>query len=140
MEKNRLLTDKVFIDTLFIVALINKYDQYHEIAKRLSDQYEGQLFVTTDAVILEIGNALSRNFKQQSVQIIEYLLSSEDVEVVHLEPNLFNEAFELYKAYQDKDWGLVDCISFAVIKDRSIKDALTCDRHFIQAGFRALMT
>jgi hypothetical protein len=132
--------NKIFIDTLFVVALINKRDQYHEIAERLSDCYEGKLFVTTDAVLLEIGNALSRNFKMQSVQVIEYLLSSEDVEVIPLTPSLFTEAFELYKTYQDKEWGLVDCISFTVMKQHSIPTALTCDRHFVQAGFQALMT
>jgi len=140
MGKSRLQINKIFIDTLFVVALINKCDQYHEIAERLSEYYEGQPFITTDAVLLEIGNALSRNFKGQAVQVIEDLISSDDVEVIHLTSNLFKEAFELYKRYQDKQWGLVDCISFVVMKEHSIQAALTCDRHFVQAGFQALMS
>jgi predicted nucleic acid-binding protein len=44
----------------------------------------------------------------------------------------------LFAARPDKDWSLVDCISFVVMKQRRLKDALTTDRHFEQAGFRAL--
>ncbi|MFM5956954.1 MAG: PIN domain-containing protein, partial [Dolichospermum sp.] len=40
---------------------------------------------------------------------------------------------------EDKEWGLVDCISFIVMQDRGITDALTADTHFQQAGFRALL-
>jgi hypothetical protein len=39
----------------------------------------------------------------------------------------------------DKEWSLVDCISFAVMKQRKIKEALTADHHFVQAGFRAIL-
>jgi hypothetical protein len=39
----------------------------------------------------------------------------------------------------DKDWSLTDCISFAVMEDEGIHEALTGDQHFEQAGFRALL-
>jgi len=45
----------------------------------------------------------------------------------------------LYKKYADKEWSLVDCISFIVMRERGIKQALTFDRHFEQAGFDAIM-
>jgi len=46
---------------------------------------------------------------------------------------------ELYKKFSDKKWGLVDCISFVVMRERGVNEALTSDKHFVQAGFRALM-
>lgn len=52
---------------------------------------------------------------------------------------LFGRAVALYAARQDKGWGLTDCLSFLVMWDQQIADALTTDRHFQQAGFRALM-
>jgi len=61
------------------------------------------------------------------------------VEVVRLTPALFEEAFALYKTYRDKEWGLVDCISFVVMRQAGVEEALTFDQHFVQAGFRALM-
>ncbi len=35
----------------------------------------------------------------------------------------------------DKDWSLVDCLSFEVMKSRGITYALAFDHHFEQAGF-----
>lgn len=130
---------KVFIDTLFVIALVNPRDQYHAQAVTLADAYEHLPLVITDAVLLEIGNALAKNFKTQAVAIIEQFLSAEEVEVARLTPELFGQALELYTNYQDKAWGLVDCISFTIMRQEGIIDALTFDQHFIQAGFRALM-
>ncbi len=58
---------------------------------------------------------------------------------MHLTPELFQQAFELYQTYHDKEWGLIDCVSFVVMKNRGIRQALTFDRHFAQAGFHVLM-
>jgi hypothetical protein len=130
---------KIFADTWFFVALINKRDQYHQKALELSEEYENYPLITTDAVFLEVGNALSNNYKNEAVELIESFLESDDVEVIRLNPDLFNEALSLYKKHQDKSWGLVDCISFVVMKRYEVTQALTFDRHFIQAGFQALM-
>lgn len=130
-------TIQIFIDTSFNVALINERDQYHARAVKLADQYDGQSLVVTDVVLLEVGNALSRGYKLEAIQVLEGLLSSEDVEVVHLTPELFGQAFQLYKTRQDKAWGLVDCISFVVMQNHYIDTSLTFDHHFVQAGFQA---
>ena len=45
----------------------------------------------------------------------------------------------MYQQYADKTWGLVDCRSFVVMRERQMKDALTFDQHFAQADFRALL-
>jgi predicted nucleic acid-binding protein len=45
----------------------------------------------------------------------------------------------MYKKYNDKEWGLIDCISFVVMTEAGVKQALTFDQHFEQAGFEALM-
>ncbi len=133
------MSAKTFIDTVFVVALINQRDQYHDRAGGLASSYEGRQFLITDVVLLEIGNALARKWRQQAVQVIEDFLTSEDVEVVRLTPNLFEQAFALYKGHKDKEWGLIDCVSFVAMRQAEIQDALTFDQHFVQAGFRALM-
>lgn len=133
------MATRTFLDTLFVIALLNQRDQYHERAAELAIRYEGTQFLTTDAVLLEIGNALAKKYKQEAVEVITHLLTSEDVEVVRLTPALFDESFALYKSHMDKEWGLIDCISFIVMRQNDIQEALTFDRHFVQAGFRALM-
>lgn len=121
------MAGKIFLDTMYVVALVNENDEYHERASELSEKYENSAFVTTDGVLLEIANVLARNYKEQAVEII------------HINPTLFEQAFEHYRTYLDKTWSLVDCISFEVMKEKKLSDALTGDKHFEQAGFNRLM-
>lgn len=133
------MPNKIFIDTLFVVALVNRRDQYHQTASQLAALYEGHPLLVTDAVLLEIGNALARNYKAEAVAIITGFLDSAEVEIVRLTMELFEQAFALYQQYQDKSWGLIDCVSFVVMREAGVSQALTCDHHFEQAGFEALM-
>jgi len=128
-----------FVDTLFVVGYTNERDQYHEKALEQAAIYNRKPVLVTDAVLLEIGNTLSGRFRQQAIQTIEDFFESDEVKIVRLDETLFDKAFQLYKTHADKSWGLVDCISFVVMREHNIMDALTCDKHFTQAGFRALM-
>jgi len=130
--------NRIFVDTAFVIALINQRDQYHQQASELADRFGGYSLLTTDAVLLEIGNALARGYKQEAIEVIEQFLASDEVEIKRLTPYLFEQAFELYKQYRDKDWSLVDCISFVAMREAGISQALTFDRHFVQAGFEVL--
>ena len=52
---------------------------------------------------------------------------------------LLVSASDLFERRPDKGWSLTDCISFVVITDRGLTEALTGDHDFQQAGFRALL-
>jgi hypothetical protein len=96
--------------------------------------------VTTRAVALEMGNALAKaRYRPASVALLSSLDRDPDVEVVPCSEELYTRAFALYKARPDKEWGITDCISFLIMEDRGISEALTTDEHFEQAGFRALL-
>ena len=89
----------------------------------------------TDAVLLEIGNALSRMDRHAAVQIIQDLRDAPGATVVNLNPALFESALDLYRRHIDKQWGLVDCVSFVVMRRLGLTTALAFDQHFVQAGF-----
>ncbi|MFM6611372.1 MAG: type II toxin-antitoxin system VapC family toxin [Dolichospermum sp.] len=134
--------NEVFLDTSFAIALSSVTDQNHARAVELANQIETNrtLLVTTQAILLEIGNALSKQrYRASAIQLLESLETDPNVEVVLLTNSLYQVAFNLFKQREDKVWGLVDCISFIVMQDRGITDALTADTHFQQAGFRALL-
>ena len=136
------MKDELFLDTGYVIALSVANDRYHEHALRLAEQIEEQniRLVTTRAILLEIGNALSKErYRPAAVKLIESLENDPNVEIVPLSEDLFTRAFQLYKDRADKDWGLIDCVSFVVMKDRKIMDALTSDEHYEQSGFRALL-
>ncbi len=85
-----------------------------------------------------MGNALVRNYKRQAIEIIEQFLDADGIEVVSLTSQLFNQALTFYKRYQDKEWGLVDCVSFTVMHEAGVTQVLAFDKHFFQAGFQLL--
>lgn len=99
---------RTFIDAGFVIALVNDRDQYHAQALDLSRQYEGSPVLITDAILLEVGNALARSHRSQAADVIEYFRTSDEAQVVYLTPELFSQALAIYKAYQDKAWSLVD--------------------------------
>ena len=53
--------------------------------------------ITTDAVFLEFGNALSSNYKNEAAELIEHFLASDEIDVIRLTPELFDESLRLYK-------------------------------------------
>ena len=133
---------EVFLDTSFAIALSSVTDRNHLRAFQLANQIETNKtrLVTTQAILLEIGNALSKQrYRAGAIQLLESLESDPSVQVILLTNSLYRLAFNLFKQREDKEWGLVDCMPFIVMQDRGITDALTADTHFQQAGFRALL-
>jgi len=133
---------KLFLDTAYVIALSVPRDTFHERSLQLADQLEAARvhLVTTRAVMLEIGNALSKQrHRNAAVKLLQALESDPLVEIVALSEQLYQRAFRLYSTRPDKEWGLSDCVSFVVMQEHKLTEALTTDDHFRQAGFRALL-
>lgn len=130
---------EVFADTYFYLALLAR-----DAASRVRTQDVAARVhvpaVTTAFVLLEVANALaSRAHRQTYVALAQRLSRSRHTTVVPASADLLERGQSLYAARPDKDWSLADCISFVVMSDRSISEALTADHHFEQAGFVALL-
>ncbi len=128
-----------FIDTQFVAALVNRRDQHHQRAVELSLAFTGRPLITTELILIEIADALASHFRRESIELIEYFRQAQNVEIVALTPALIEDAFALYCSRSDKTWGMTDCVSFVVMEREQIRDALTHDQHFQQAGFSALL-
>lgn len=129
----------VFADTAYAIALVVKQDQYHDRAQQWSLRISGRI-VTTTAVLLEVANALSRPaWRKAGIALIDHLRQRQDVEILELSENLWQRGWQLYCQRSDKSWSLTDCISFLVMQEAGITDALTADEHFRQAGFRPVL-
>lgn len=129
----------VFADTAFWVALVVKQDHYHARAQDWSVRINGQI-VTTVPVLLETANTLARpGWRDHAVALVDHLVQRADVQVVPLSPDLWHRGWDLYRTRPDKGWSLTDCISFLVMQDAGLRDALTTDNHFRQASFRAVL-
>ena len=133
---------EVFLDTGYVIALAVAQDQYHDQARKLASRVrsEGLRVVTTRAVTVEVGNYLSRPERRGSaIAHLDAIEHSSAAEVVPLTEDLCRQGFALYRERLDKGWGLTDCISFVVMRERGLTDALMADKHFEQAGFNALL-
>jgi hypothetical protein len=133
-------TERIFLDTAFIQALLNRRDQYHQIATSLFPRVRAaQEAWLTEAILTEVGNALSSINRVAAVQFIQQCYRIRNMQIVSVDGALFNQGFQLYQSRMDKSWGLTDCISFAVMQQQGLTMAMTTDQHFVQAGYRALM-
>lgn len=133
---------EAFLDASYAVALSSARDTYHgraiTLAERLADA--GTRLLTTRAVLLEIGNALAKlRYREAAVRLLEAIENDPQVEIFPVSDDLYGRALDLYRSRPDKEWGLTDCASFTVMRDRGLNDALTADEHFRQAGLRALL-
>lgn len=78
--------NRILIDTNFVVALVNEKDENHLRAIECSEIYESFPTLITDAVLLEIGNSLSRRFKNEATEAIRDFLNSDECQVISLTP------------------------------------------------------
>jgi predicted nucleic acid-binding protein len=137
-----MLANRLFLDASYVIALTVLRDEHHARALDIRTQIQSQNIhlITTLAVALEIGNALcGLKYRGTTASLLEALNNDKTIDVVPIREELYRDGLQLYKDRIDKDWSLTDCISFLVMQERRLTDALTTDRHFEQAGFRALL-
>lgn len=125
----------IFIDSGYLIALIRKRDKFHPAALEAAELYSGP-FLTTDLILMELANSLSKPpYRKTVVTVIEKIQADSNTTVVPFSSEGMSKAFSMFKSRGDKTWGLVDCFSFVVMKEKRIKQALTFVDHFRQAGF-----
>lgn len=134
--------DLIFLDTSGWIALLNTRDDLHQQAAIVWKQLAGQgaHIVVTDWVIAETGNGLANTPRRRAfTDAVRFALGRPSYRLVEIDRDWLGRAIDLYENRSDKAWGLVDCASFVVMKELGIREALTADHHFEQAGFRALL-
>ena len=130
---------RVFADTFFFMALLNSADPAHAMARSCYGK-PGLRYLTTAWVLTEVADGMcAAATRDRFVELREALLDDPIIELIPAGEELWERGIKLYAARPDKNWSLTDCISFVVMEERGLKDALTGDHHFAQAGFKALL-
>jgi len=131
---------RVFADTHFFIAVLSVRDEAHTRALECIATIEADEIMTTAWVIAELADGMSRpGERERCALFVDDLRDDQRVRLLDAEADIFWRGFELYRTRPDKDWSLTDCISFVVMTAEGLKEALTGDRHFEQAGFTALL-
>ena len=129
----------VFLDTVGLIAVWDASDQWHVAASAayLKLLSQGRPLVTTNLVLLECGNASARRPYRPRVNALRQLLIQEQL-WVEATPQEIDMAWAAYDRGEAGDAGIVDHVSFVVMRRLGITEAFTNDRHFQAAGFTLL--
>jgi hypothetical protein len=131
---------RIFADSYFFFAILNPRDPAHAKAMDFSRQNRGPL-VTTAWVLTELADGLASTPRRQAFRrVLEDIEANRANLVVPASAETFEKGVEFYHARPDKQWSLTDCISFLVMSEEGITEALAADHHFERAGFKALLS
>ena len=128
----------VFADTYYYLALVNPSDNGHAKAVAFAKSATAPM-VVTDWVITELADGLCAVANRPLFARLLSIIRGNSTTVVPFDAGLMERGLALFAERQDKDWSLTDCVSFVVMKEQGIFEALTADHHFEQAGFVALL-
>jgi len=132
----------VFADTGYWIALLNSRDDLHQKALQLSRSLQPIHIFTSEAVLIEVLNDFSKHdeyFRDLATGLIQDLRSHANTTIIPQTSQQFEQAFILYTQRKDKQWSHTDCVSFNIMEENGIAEALAYDKHFAQAGYMALM-
>ena len=128
----------LFADSFYWFALANPLDASH--ARAMAYANASASLLTTAWVITELADGFCRTTSRAAfLRLHQLILNDPFHAVVSADQAFMDRGLALYAARPDKEWSLTDCISFVVMQERGITEALTGDHHFEQAGFTALL-
>jgi predicted nucleic acid-binding protein len=129
----------VFLDTVGLIARWDGRDQWHQLADEAFQRImaERAIAVTTEAILLECGNALARTTMRSAVVVLRESLIASDQLIVPAAEEV-EAAWREYERQEAGGPGIVDLISFQVMGRLGITEAFSNDRHFQVAGFTTL--
>jgi len=131
----------VFIDTSAFVALRNESEIEHTRARETLASLitEGAGLFTSNYVFAETYTALLvRVGRDEAIEWGRRFRAGEAVELVRLDREVEEEAWEILEAHEDKRWSYVDATSLALIGRDGGGEAFAFDVHFAQRGLRVL--
>jgi predicted nucleic acid-binding protein len=129
----------LFADSFYFLALLRLEDSTHARAIAAS-QNRTERLVTTAWILTEVADALAVPAMREGFpRLLAALQADPACKIVPPTQDFFDRGVELYVRRPDKGWSLTDCISFVVMWENGMNEALTGDRHFEQAGFIALL-
>ncbi len=136
------MANEVVWGTSGFFALLNSDDPQHNAAHELAVKQTaaGRGSVTTDAVVGECCTLLVARKKPHLVaKFLDFTEQTGALNVVHLDAMLIGETKAFLRRHLGHAYSFVDCASFVVMQRLGLRDAVTADDHFREAGFTALL-
>jgi hypothetical protein len=131
----------LFVDTSGWYACASETDRAHATARSARDAWldGGGLLVTTDYVLAETLTLLRRRLGLAATETWwEHVQATPRLRWEWVGMERVEKARAMFFHHRDKDYSFTDCTSFVVMKELKLKQALTTDKHFAQAGFQVV--
>ncbi len=129
----------MLVDTSGFLCLLHKDEPEHHAAVTIYDAARACLthnYILAEFVPLSQVRGLPR---EKSLTFSESILTDSAIEIIWVDAGLHHKAVELMQVRQDKTYSLCDAVSFVIMRERQITEALTTDKHFSQEGFIRLL-
>lgn len=136
------MANEIFVDTSGFYALMIQEDDQHQTAVRCLDEARKRKrrFVTIDYVLDETATLLkARGHIHLLGPLFEKVLASHACRIEWTEPERFHSVQTFFIKHLDQSWSFTDCLSFCLMKELRLREVLTKDDHFHQAGFVVLL-
>ncbi len=136
------MDSEIFVDTGGFYSMLVSRDRMHRrIRDFMTQAIRGRRkFVTTDYVLDETATLLrARGFDRLTPILFESLDSTLAIRIEWTTPERFRETGTFFLRHADKAWSFTDCLSFVVMRELGLREALSSDDHFRQAGFTLLL-
>ena len=130
----------MLLDTSGLLCLLHKAEPFHKEAVASYQSARTRLthsYILAEFVALAQVRGLPRT---TTLAFVSDLLDHPNIETVWVTESLHREAIALLLDRSDKTYSLCDAVSFVLMRQQNIMEALTTDRHFEQEGFRRLLT
>lgn len=129
----------ILLDTSGLLSCHSGRESGHDDALTLFAAAGPKL--THDLVLAEfVALAHARRLpRPQALTFLDAVLAHAEVEVVWVDRRLLEEAIALLRTRPDKEYSLCDAVSFVIMRQRGVTEALSTDHHFEQEGFRRLL-
>ena len=133
---------EVFIDTSGLYALVNRKDTYHNAARdvvvRLARQ--GRKLVLTDYVVGETATlAKMHSGAHVALRVVDLVEQSAGIRLERIDSTRFDATKAYFRKHAYHEYSFTDCASFVVMRELRIREAVTTDGHFVEAGFETLL-
>ncbi len=133
---------EVFIDSSGLYALADRRDPFHVAAEnRIAALLKSRAdLILTDYIVDESCTlAKARAGGEASLRLLDIVEQSRAIRTIWIGSERFENAKAFFRKHADHGYSFTDCTSFVVMREMKIRDALTTNDHFTEAGFRMLL-
>ena len=133
---------EVFVDTSGLYALVEKNDAHHRAARRAVENLVrgGRKLVLTDYIVDETTTlANARSGKRVAMRVLDLVEQSAGIRIEWVGSLRFEATATFFRKHADHRYSFTDCTSFIVMNELEMTQALTTDKHFVEAGYEALL-